>query len=156
MKFTPQTEEQIALEGLIKKGDYNFEVIKAEEKPSKNTGRPMIQLTVKIFPDDGADRILTDYLTEGMAFKVRHFCAATNQMQEYEAGTLGSDECVGKTGRCKVGIETDPTGQYQPKNKISDYLADPKAAPAASASRPPSTASKPSAAPALENDDIPF
>lgn len=121
MNFTSKTEKQLAEERLMPKGVYPFEVISADDKKSK-AGNDMIELEVRLFMPDGTTRSLRDWLMEKMAFKLFHFCAYTGLSQKYEAGTLQSSDCVGRTGYAKVDIQADKTGQYPDRNSIGDYV----------------------------------
>ena len=48
-----------------------------------------------------------------------------------------ADEMIGRTGRCKLNVQKDKTGQYPDKNGIADYLKSktPNAAPKPAAAR---------------------
>lgn len=154
MKFTPKTEAEIQLEGLLPKGEYPFEVVSAKEKTSKK-GNEMIEVKLEIFAEDGSSRFLFDYLMEKMAFKLRHFCASTKLIASYEAGTLKASDIQGKAGVCKVGVKEDPTGEFLPKNEIKDYVFE-AAGVQQDAPEPKRDAKKPAVVNELENDDIPF
>lgn len=121
MNFAPKTEKQLVEERLIPAGNYPFEVIGAEAKPSK-AGNEMIEMEVRLFMPDGSSRGLKDWLTEKMAFKLFHFCAYTGLSQKYEAGTLTSHDCVGRTGYAKIVIQADKQGVYPDRNSIADYV----------------------------------
>jgi len=124
MNFTPKTEQQIKEDMLLPKDNYSFEVIEAVNKKSKK-GNDMIELKVLIYPKnpEASPRQMNDYLMEKMMFKLKHFCDETGLQAKYTAGTLTSDDCVGKTGKCQIIIQEDETGQYGPKNSIRDYGA---------------------------------
>ena len=147
MRVNPKTEQEIASAGLLPAGDYGFEVTSAEDKVSK-AGNEMVELKVKLFGPDG-DTTVFDYLIDGerSAFKVRHFAEATGMLGQYERGDMPAHLMVGKTGRCKVSITKDKSGQYPDKNGIADYI---KAANAPAPSR------RPVAPPQDLDDDIPF
>lgn len=126
MRFAPKTEQELASELVMPAGTYDFEVIEAEEKTSK-AGNEMIVVTLKVFGNDGGFRMVTDYLMEKMGFKLRHFCCTTGLIQAYNAGSLTSGKCEGRSG--KVILQIDPErksedGQktFPPKNSVKDYL----------------------------------
>lgn len=123
MKFQPKTEQEVASSDLIQPGTYDFEVAEAEEKTSAS-GNDMIAMKVWIFPTEGGRRTVFDYLvgTEKAQFKVRHFAAAVGMIAEYERGELAALDIQGQTGKCKVVITKDKSGQYPDKNSIADYL----------------------------------
>ena len=43
-------------------GDYAFEVIAAEERLSKRSERPMIELRLRVFDEEGGTRCVLNYL----------------------------------------------------------------------------------------------
>jgi hypothetical protein len=122
MRVTPISEAQAADAGLRKRGLYDFEVTDAKEEVSKG-GNDQIKLMVKLYDTEGRSFTLFDYLvsTEGMAYKVRHFAAAAGLLPQYERGELKASDCLGKTGRCQVGIEK-AKGSFPAKNNINDYV----------------------------------
>lgn len=122
MNFTPKTEKQIQEENLIEKGEYSFEVIEAKEKTSKG-GNAMMELKLEIFSNESeSSRIIFDYLLEKLAYKLRHFCSATGLIKKYEDGTLTADDCVGKSGTCKIVVQENKVGAFPPRNAIADYV----------------------------------
>lgn len=126
MRFQPKTEKEAAEANLYPKGDYDFEVLEAEDTKS-NAGNDMIKLKARVFSPDGtASRTVTDYLLEAMAFKLRHFAACMNVMAQYEEGRLSASDLVGRVGRCSLDIEPESKGKdgktFPPKNVIKDYL----------------------------------
>jgi hypothetical protein len=141
MQFQPKTEEQIIAENLWPEGEYDFEIVKAEEKISKTKpdgsgGNPMIQLTVKIFSPEGKFRLVDDFLMEKMAFKLRHCADACRLLDKYNIGELRDTDFVGKAGRCEVVIQEGQKkpdgGKYPDKNTIKDYIKRTDTAVAAS------------------------
>lgn len=121
MQFQPKTEKQIAEESLIPVGIYPFEVSSAESATSKK-GNAMIALSLRVFMPSGAERAVKDWLMPSMAFKLFHFCAYTGLSQQYEAGTLTAEDCIGCNGFVKIEIQEDKTGQYPPRNSVRDYM----------------------------------
>lgn len=122
MRVIPKTEREIAEAGLWEPGTYDFEVLEADDTVSKSSGAEMIKLKVKIFNDQGESQIVFDYLLDSMAGKLRHAAEAFGLLAEYERGGMQGIDCQGKTGRCKVSIQKDKTGQYPDKNGIADYI----------------------------------
>lgn len=117
MQFASKTEQQIQEESLIPAGDYDFTVMKAEEKKSK-AGNDMIVIDMDIYVGD-KERPFKDYLMESMAYKLRHFCYAVGLGPKYDAGTLTAQDCVGKSG--KVKITQKQNGDYGLQNNVKDY-----------------------------------
>lgn len=115
--FTPKTEND--LYQLLEKGDYDFEVLNAEDAVSKK-GNPMIKLTLKIYDKNGNGRQMYDYLLEALAFKLKHFCEATGLDDKYKAGKLEASDCLAKSG--KVMIDVESSDAYPPRNSVKDYV----------------------------------
>ncbi len=153
MRFQPKSEESIQEERLMAAGEYDFEVNSAEDTTSKN-GNEMIKLELRIWDDQGRERILTDFLLEKMAAKLRHFSDSAGILNQYEQGAMSASACERKQGRVKIAIEEDKTGQYPPKNVVKDYITR-KAKPLVASKPRPTVATVPDEAP-IENDDVPF
>jgi hypothetical protein len=120
MQFTPKTEKELAEEGLLKTDNYDFEVLNAENAISQK-GNPMIKLKLNVFGPDGRGVHIFDYLMEAMAFKLRHFCDGAGLIEKYESGKLDAADCVGRTGKAFIRIESDKNGVYPDKNVVKDY-----------------------------------
>ena len=123
MEFKPQSEEEIAEAGLIKKGDYSFEILEAQDKTSKS-GNQMIVVKLGVFTEEGKMRKVTDYLLPTMAYKLRHFCDAVGLLPQYQDGSLCADDCKGRTGMVRVDVEPSQNG-FPPKNIAKDYITRP-------------------------------
>lgn len=150
MKFTPKSENEIASENLLTPGVYGFEIIEASDEISK-AGNEMIKLTVHVF-DDGSPVTLYDYLMEKVAYKLRHAAEVCGLLDDYERGALDALDFQGKTGRCKVVIQKDKTGQFPDKNGIADYLKSETAAP----TRAPGGGSRAKTPAGDIDDEVPF
>jgi len=152
MRFQPKTDEE--LYKLLAKGEYDFEVIEAEEKKSK-AGNDMIEIQVKVFTNDG-NVILKDWLLDNG--KLKRFCQAIGQDYVYESGELRADSLKGEGGVCKVDIEKQEG--YSDRNKIAGYV--PRKAQKDPTPKPdpiPPTATKANQKAmqsATANEDIPF
>jgi len=123
MKFTPKNEEELAIDGLLPEGTYDFEVIEAENKTSKS-GNEMIVLKLKVYDLNGGYRFVTDYLLEAFLPKLLSFAVTTNTRTAYEAGEYTSYDCLNTAG--KVQIKIVPAGEYPAKNEVKMY-GEPKA-----------------------------
>lgn len=152
MKFTPKTEKEIAEENLLPAGEYGFEVVDAIPKLSKS-GNEMIELKLQIF-DSNADSkgMISDYLLEKLAYKLRHAAEAMGALDKYESGVLHHDDFIGKTGTVKIVIRKDKTGEYADQNSVADYIVTKSPQVNVSAPKPVSQGS----IAAMLNDDIPF
>lgn len=149
MKFEPMSEIQLKSLNLIPEGEYQFEVVDANDTISKS-GNEQIKLVLKIWDNDGKVRVIYDYLVPltKMLYKVKHFCDSSGMSEKYEDGTLTSDDCIGRSGRLRLGIQVDKAGVYPDKNNVVDYVTEDKAP----SMIPPAVIAKP-----LEfNDDVPF
>jgi hypothetical protein len=153
MKFKPKSEQELQAMLLVEPQECDFEVVSAEDAFSAK-GNEMIKLKLRVYTDSG-ERFIFDYLMEAMAYKLRHFAEATGLIAQYEAGTMTAMDCLNRSGRLKLGIDRDKTGQYADRNGVKDYL--PTEAQSresrhleakANAYAPPS--------PKFEDDEIPF
>ncbi len=150
MRFTPKTEAQVSSGGLFPAGSYDFEVVEAKDTISKSSNNEMLALQIAIYDPQGHSKRVFDYLldTENAAYKLRHFAEAIGMLAAYATGELRAEDCMGRTGRCKVNIQKDKTGQYTDKNTISDYILEKTNGNAAAA--------KTSKTETTEDDQIPF
>lgn len=177
MQFKPKSEKDLAADGLWPNQIVDFEVLEAEDTESR-AGDPMVKMKIKVFNEQGGTRTVYEYLlgTEKMQWKVRAFCAATGLLDQYETGVLEAVEMEGRTGKAKLIIQEDKTGQYGDKNAIGAYVAQaekPKAAPQRSVAKPaerrqpvaaggvswdakPAEHRQPGAGSAILDDEIPF
>ncbi len=121
MTFKPKTEKEIAESQLLPDGEYDFEVLEAEDTTSKTSGAPMIKAVLGIYVGDRIGRRVTDYWLASMEAKLRHFCDCVGLLAEYEAGSLSADMCKGRSGRVKLNVQKDKAGQYPDKNGVRDY-----------------------------------
>jgi len=144
LSFQPKGEDEIKKFDLLPPGDYDFEVLDAEHAVSKKTGAPMIKLKLGVYRPNGSQQFVWDYLVAAMEAKLRHFCDTTGLLPKYQAGTLAPHDCTGRSGKCKLVIREDKTGQYDPKNEVRDYICRPAK---------PITPSTPTDA---SEDDVPF
>lgn len=123
-EFEPKSEQEIDAMMVWPAGEYDFEVEGAKHKTSKSSGKPMIELTLRVFDEEGRSQLLTDWLVASNQplplRKLRHYCSATDSMDAYESGTLDNFLGEGAAGRLKLYIEKDP--QYGDKNKVADYV----------------------------------
>lgn len=145
---------------MLAAGEYDFEIVKAEEKTSQK-GNAMIVVDLKVFPTDGtAPRFVRDYLVSSMELKLNRFCRCVGLEDAYNEGAVTAFACEGVAGRVKLGCESST--EYGDKNVVKDYVV-PKAgeaatAPAAKASPDSKTAKAVEFEDQLAaaGDDIPF
>ena len=138
MSFTPLDDKQIQEQGLLAKNSvYDFEVLESVtfdsntinlEAKVSSSGNPMIVAPIAIYNENG-DKIKTiiDYIviTKKMMWKVRDFCEVTGLMDEYNSGDEQAiaAKAAGKTGKVKIGIRVDKSGEYPDKNVIGSYVS---------------------------------
>jgi hypothetical protein len=120
MNFQPRTEQQIQDAKLWKKGEYAFEIADAIERQSK-AGKTMIELRLRI-TDGKNERIISDYLLDETAGKLRHCAAACSLLDKYEQGSLSDKDFKGKRGHLVLGVEKDRAKVYPDKNVVLDYV----------------------------------
>jgi len=161
MQFTPKSKEEIEKEkaslGVWPAGDYDFEILEwaelgktnptriyTEEKDSQK-GNPMFVLVLSCVHPSGAKRIIIDHLLPKYT-KFYDACVSCNMEEHYKSGHIVSGDFIGKTGKVRLRIEKDDTGQYGDKNKVSYYII-----PERSNNDQP-----PAGHPANLNDDIPL
>jgi hypothetical protein len=120
----PLSIQELKQGDLIPKGIYKFEILNAEDTISKS-GNDMIKLQIKIWLEDGRERIVFDYLLEALEYKLGHFADVVGLMDQYNSKTLNSYDCIGKCGSVKIGIQVDKSGQYPDKNIVVDYITTP-------------------------------
>jgi hypothetical protein len=123
MNFQPKTEQEIAESKLWAKGEYPFEIVDGFDKNSKTSGKPMIELKVRLSNGKGAARTITDYLLEETPEKLRHASKACGLMDRYNAGTVIGKDFRGKRGNLKLGIEKGKKGYFD-KNVVLDYVCE--------------------------------
>lgn len=149
MRFEPKTEKQIAEAMLLPEGEYDFVVIKAEDKVSQKKGTPMIKVTLGIYQNDGTQRIINDYLMESFPRKLRRFAEVIGLLAQYEMGELNAEECEGRAGKCTLIIKKQI--EFPDKNEVKDYVVN-----RGEAFKPMDLSISNPPAPATAEDDIPF
>lgn len=143
MQFTPKSKNELAMDGLLPKGWYDFEVMAAEDAVSKKSGSEMIKLKLRVFRPEGGEKHVYDYLIESAPGHLYEFCESTNLLDKYNAGTLKAEDCELKSGRVRIAVD-DKNEAYPPKNVAKGY-ADPRT--------PTKSASK---VEGPDDDEIPF
>lgn len=117
----PLTKDALKAGDLIPPGIYPFEVLDASECYSK-AGDEQIKLKIRIFfMNSSSSRIMFDYLTEKMKFKLGHFFEAVGLYDEYNSGTINAMDCIGKSGELKIIINKGKDG-YPDQSSVIDYI----------------------------------
>lgn len=122
MNFKPQTEQEIIESKLWPKADYDFEIVDAFDKNSKTSGKPMIELKLKLSRAGGSTRIISDYLLVETPEKLLHAATAVGLLDKYKTGSLSGEDFRGKRGKLKLAIEKDKKHVYPDKNTVLDYV----------------------------------
>lgn len=152
MQFQPKSEKEIQEAMLWPKGEYDFEVLKAERAVSgpnsKQPGTQFIKLTLRLFNSDGGSRMQNAILHPAMEAQLRHFCDECDIIEKYDAGTLDAHDCEGLSGKLQLKVK-DAEGNFPAKNEVSDWGV--KKTPEAKAKKP-----APTVVPTQDNSDIPF
>lgn len=155
MKYTPKSEEELEKEkqdainaSLLPNGEYDFEVLGYSDKKA-SSGADMITLKLGIFDENGDTRIVYDYLTESMGWKIRHAADACGLLSNYDAGTLNAESFDSATGKVKLKTQKGNKDYPNPKNVVEDYVKRDGAQPVANV--PMQTMAS-----TLNNDEIPF
>ena len=128
MRFTPKTEAELKESELLPEGEYQFEILTAEDTQSKSTGNDMLKLSLRIFENGGENsQRVFDYLVsiDSMIWKIRHFAESIGMLPEYESGEMLAETLPGRTGKCKIIIQP-ASGQWDAKNAVKDYLPRPE------------------------------
>lgn len=129
MQFTPMTDEEIKASSDKKEfpiypaGEYPFEIITANEGPSKSSEYSRIAINMKIYQLDGSYTWVNDYLSASpkAAFKIRNAAEACGLLENYNAGELAAEDFIRKQGFVKIGVEP-ATDEYFAKNKVVAYV----------------------------------
>jgi len=123
MEFNPGDGTPKSGFDLLPAGEYDIEVIEAEERTSQK-GNQMIALTLQAKHPDGYDARVWDYLVSVPAadFKIKMFCEATGLESKFQEGRLTAEECVGRTSRAKITIDEGRDG-FSDRNGVAEYLS---------------------------------
>jgi antitoxin component YwqK of YwqJK toxin-antitoxin module len=127
LHFQPLTEQQMLEIRLVPEGTYNFEVAHAISTKS-GKGNPMIKVSLKIWDNNGKERIVYDYLmTQSLSqeYKLGRFCLATGIHDKYNMGSIDDTDCINKRGKAHITIKKgdmkDDGTPYPDSNSVRDY-----------------------------------
>ena len=158
MQFNSKSRDELARESLTPPGEYDFEIMRAEETTSKK-GNEMIKLKLRVFVENGEIHVYDYLVAGGMEYKLANFCDAIGRSEDYDAGNINADSLEGCGGKLKLVIEEaqkDPdTGEvkWPAKNAVKTYIAG-KKGQEKMAERRVKTA--PKAAVKTDDEEIPF
>ena len=120
MKFKPKTKEELDAADLMPKGEYDAEILSAEETKSKSSGKPMFKVKLGVYDAGGRQQWVFDYIVCD-TYKLPNIAKACGLFDRYEAGELSAEELQGRDVRVKIGIEP-ASGDFPAKNKVTDYV----------------------------------
>ena len=124
MKFEPKTEEEVVKDQLCPEGLQPFTIMEAavvESKSAKNAGKEMLKLKLNVHADDGYDYHVYDYVAPWfMAYKFRHLFFAVGCGADYEAGTVNTENLIGREGYADIFIGK-AKGEFPAKESVRDY-----------------------------------
>ena len=125
MRITVRTPAELQAESsrsnnIWPRGNYDFEVMAAEEKVSKS-GNEMIELRLRVYDAAGNSQTIWDYLLDNIAYKIAHACETMGLADQYAVGELHAEDFIGKTGKLVLYIRKAENG-YAEKNAVADYV----------------------------------
>lgn len=121
---------------LLKDGEYDAIIASSEDRMSKNSGNPMMDMTLSVYDDNGHIHTVRDFLvfTKSMMWKIVHCADSAGLSKEYLDQKFCSDIIVGKSVRVKISTEEGGEiplpnlngkaigSKYPSKNKVDDYV----------------------------------
>ncbi len=121
---------------LLKDGEYNAIIASSDDKMSKNSGNPMMDMTLSVYDENGHIHTVRDFLvfTKSMMWKIVHCADSAGLSKEYLDQKFCSDIIVGKSVRVKITTEEGSEiplpnlngkaigSRYPSKNKVDDYI----------------------------------
>lgn len=150
---------------VLEAGIYPAIVIKAEEKTSKKSGNPMLELHLRCLSEEGKTSIVREYLinTQNMIWKIDRLLWATGRNpQSGSSIQIAPHELIGNNIYVRVGIEHGAKMDFNTCEEVMSeaealVLIDAMKRRPVSAQQLPRQAAKPPYASASRyDDDIPF
>lgn len=127
LNYLPATDLELMSEKLLPEGIYPFEIISAREKTSRpkdgGSGKPMLEIEMKVFKQNGSFHFVKDWLmlSGAFRFKFKHCAEACGLSHEYENNLLDEKTFEGKQGYLKIFIRVPEDGSL-PRNSVKDYI----------------------------------
>lgn len=122
MTYTPKSDDQLVKESLMPDGEYDWECVDTNDKPSSK-GNDMFTLKLHVFDEEGQPNIIMDYIALGNTFgerKLRHAADSGGIIDIYESGKLVAADFLGRTGKLKIKTQ-EAQGNYDAKNVVASY-----------------------------------
>ena len=101
-------------------GEYEAEIVNAENKVSKSSGKPMIELQMNCHATDGNTVRVFDYIVNPSSlWKLKSICRCCGM--DFNEGKIDEQLLVGR--RMSVKLKVRPaTDKYSEKNEVFAYL----------------------------------
>lgn len=138
---------------LIDEGEYQATIVGAEEKLSKSSGKPMVQITFDVWMPDNSTRKFWEYVTEGAIYKLKAIADAIGATDAFASGVFDPGTYLNQNLDIKIKHRADRQSGEMRAN-IVEFLPSSlgKAAPA----KPAKVAAGVPADTTVTEDDIPF
>jgi hypothetical protein len=117
MRFNPDANEGA---NLLPEGEYEFEVIRANEATSAN-GNDMIVLRLRA-GSNGTSKVVTDYIVSKQIRKVRVVARACGLLDLFDSGEILAEHFLGRKGYVRLAIEKSRNPQYPDRNVVDRYV----------------------------------
>ena len=117
MRFNPDASEE---SDLLPEGEYEFEVIRANESTSSH-GNDMMVLKLRA-GSNGKTKVVTDYIVAKQIRKVRVVAKACGLLDLFESGEILAEHFIGRRGRVKLSVEKSTNPEYPDRNVVDRYV----------------------------------
>ena len=108
MKWDP---DSIKKDWLIPEGDYEFEIIEAEDQNDQWEGKPQMFIKCRVFLDDGNTVQISQFIRQARAFLVDQLARSVGLIAEADAGEVDAEDLLNKTGRGYIHKYKKQSGQ---------------------------------------------
>lgn len=137
MQFDPDSVKEYERK-VISKGNYDFEVLDAENTFYEKDGESFeqIRISIRVFYDDGTLNMSSwlGFCPTGRKMKLlKAFCKSVGLDDQWKKGVITPDDCVGKAGVVKIGIWEgknsinwfiESEDKPKPKDKAAEFYSD--------------------------------
>ncbi len=146
----PEGEYPATLEKLVDTDD------QGNPLTSRKTGYPMEYIVWRVYPPEGSERVLRQYITQNTAawrYSEISKAAGEKAVAEFKAGTFDPSNYVGENFTLALSKQDGPNGE---QNNIDKVLASSLGAAKPKASGAKQAQKTAAAGGAMSPDDIPF
>jgi len=133
MNFTPMSDEEIQSANLIPDGQYQAEVLDAQDK--NEHGQPLltqkgvekINLQLKVYDQQGKAHTLQCVLTPAYMKLLKRFADAAGLSDQYKKGNINADTCLAVTRL--IGVEITMRSYINKQNQeifvnnVNDFMS---------------------------------